>query len=101
MNAQAHFNWSTRLAVTAVSVAIAMVAAAAIANVPRPNAPFEDGTASYAGSVVMDPSAHRHAYAAALDGSYVTGYEEFGDEAKMQDDGLGPLSETSNPEILD
>jgi hypothetical protein len=102
MNSQTSFpNWSTRLAVTAVAAGIAMVAAAAIANVPRPNAPFDYGTASHYGSVLTDEDAHRKAYAAAANGSYATGFVEFDDEVKMQDDGLGALSETSNPEILD
>ena len=49
----------------------------------------------------MDQNAHRNAYAAAANGSYVTGFEEFDNEVNMQDDGLGALSETSNPEIMD
>jgi hypothetical protein len=101
MNPQITFpNWRTRLAVTGVAVAIAMVAAAAIANVPR-TTPFEFGSAGLENSVVMDQNAHRTAYAAAANGSYVTGFEEFDNEVNVRDDGLGPLSETSNPEILD
>jgi hypothetical protein len=101
MNAQATFpTWSTRLAITAVAVAIAMVAAAAIANVPR-NTPYEFGAVGLQNSVVLDQDAHRKAYAAAANGTYVTGFEEFDNEVSMRDDGLGPLSETSNPEILD
>ena len=102
MNSQTNFpNWRTRLAVMAVAVAIAMVAAAAIANVPRTPAPFEFGSAGFGGNVLSDQDAHRKAYAAAANGSYATGFVEFDDEVKMQDDGLGELSETSNPEILD
>jgi hypothetical protein len=101
MNPQISFpNWRTRLAVTAVAVAVAMVAAAAIANVPRPNAPFDYGTASHYGSVLTDEDANRKAFAAASNGPQVTGYE-FERGLIMWDDELGPLSETSNPEILD
>jgi hypothetical protein len=101
MNPQTSFpTWSTRLAVTAVAAGIAMVAAAAIANVPRPNAPFDYGTASHYGSVITDEDANRKAFAAASNGSQVTGYE-FERGLIMSDDELGPLSETSNPEILD
>jgi hypothetical protein len=104
MNAQANLpNWSTRLAVAAVAVGIAMVAAAAIANVPRPDAPFEYGTANYPVSVLTDEQAHRKAFAAAMNGSYATGFVEFDDkdQVAMLDDELGPLSETLNPEIAD
>jgi hypothetical protein len=102
MNTQTQFpGWPARLAVTAVAVAIAMVAAAAIANVPRSSAPFEFGSAGFDGSVLTDQDAQRKAYAAAASGSYATGFVEFDDEVKMQDDGLGALSETSNSEIMD
>ena len=101
MNTQATFpTWSSRLAVTAVAIAIAMVAAAAIANVPR-TTPYEFSAVAHQSSVVLDNDAHRKAYAAAANGTYVTGFEEFDNEVSMRDDGLGPLSETSNPEILD
>jgi hypothetical protein len=104
MNTQTNFpTWSTRLAVAAVAVGIAMVAAAAIANVPRPNAPFEYGTATYPMGVLSDEQAHRKAFAAAMNGSYATGFVEFddNDQVAMLDDELGPLSETLNPEIVD
>jgi hypothetical protein len=40
--------------------------------------------------------------AAAEEGSYVTGFVEFDENGiAMKDDGLGPLSETSDPEIAD
>jgi hypothetical protein len=101
MNTEANFpTWSTRLAVTAVAVGVAMIAAAAIANVPR-TTPHEFGAVAFETSVVLDKDAHRKAYAAAVNGTYVTGFEEFENEVSMRDDGLGPLSETSNPEILD
>jgi hypothetical protein len=102
MNAQTKYpGWPARLGVTAFAVVVAMIAAAAIAHVP-PNV-TDTETSHFSGNVLTDPDAHRKAVAAAAEeGSYVTGFVEFDENGiTMKDDGLGPLSETSDPEIAD
>jgi hypothetical protein len=102
MNAQTNNpGWATRLGVTAIAVLVAMIAAAAIANVP-PKEVTDTQNSYFTGSVLNDPEANRKAVAAAAEGSYVTGFVEFDETGvTMKDDGLGPLSETSNLEIAD
>ena len=101
MNAQTNFpSWTTRLRVGAIAVGIAMIAAVAIANVPTPNNALDYGS-GFSNDVLSNDAAQRKAFAAALSGTYDLGFLEFENAPAMKDDGLGPLSETSNPEILD
>jgi hypothetical protein len=94
--------WSTRLGITALATAVALIAAAAIANVPQPDASLDAQSAAFDGSVIMDRDAHSRAVAAAAEeGSYATGFVEFDNTGSIRDDGLGVLSETGNSEILD
>jgi hypothetical protein len=102
MNAQTTApTWPTRLGVTVLAVVVAMIAAAAIANVPAPNASLDTQSSYFDGSVIMDSEAHSRAYAAAGNGSYAVGTVEFENAPALRDDELGPLSETSNTEIAD
>ena len=101
MNEQTKFpSWTTRLQVAAVAVGIAMIAAVAIANVPTTNNALDYGSA-FGNNVLSNDADQRKAFAAAMSGTYDLGFLEFGDTPAIKDDGLGPLSETSNPEILD